>query len=78
MPAIAHFADQLDKNTEIKEGSCNATMEGEYCPEHGLTECGMYEMGTVAGSVAPVVGEGTERDKFYYQRNDIWRVMDNY
>ena len=75
-PAIAHFADQLDKNTEIKEGSCNATMEGEYCPEHGLTECGMYEMGTVAGSVAPVVGEGTERDKFYYQRNDIWRVMD--
>ena len=75
-PAIAHFADQLDKNTEIKEGSCNSTMEGEYCPEHGLAECGMYEMGTVAGGMAPVVGEGTERDKFYYQRNDIWRVMD--
>ena len=26
------------------EGSCNMTMEGEYCPEHGLMECGgMYE-----------------------------------
>ena len=43
----------------VQEGSCNATMEGEYCPEHGLAECGgMYEMGTVAGSMAPVIGEG--------------------
>jgi hypothetical protein len=58
-----------------KEGSCNSTMEGEYCPEHGLMECGMYEMGTVAGAVAPME-EGSERDKFYYQRNNIWRVMD--
>jgi len=61
------------------EGSCNMTSEGEYCPEHGLAECGggMYEMGTVAGSVAPVMGEDIkERDKHYYQRNDIWRVMD--
>ena len=57
-PALAHFADQLDKSHEVKEGSCNMTMEGEYCPEHGLMECGsMYEMGTVAGSVAPVMGE---------------------
>jgi hypothetical protein len=57
-PALAHFADQLDKNTEVQEGSCNMTMEGEYCPEHGLMECGMYEMGTVAGGMAPVIGEG--------------------
>jgi hypothetical protein len=43
----------------VHEGSCNSTMEGEYCPEHGLAECGgMYEMGTVAGSMAPVIGEG--------------------
>jgi len=36
-------------------------MEGEYCPEHGLMECGgMYEMGTVAGSMAPVMGEGND------------------
>jgi len=60
-PALAHFADQLDKSHEVKEGSCNATMEGEYCPEHGLMECGgMYEMGTVAGSMAPVMGEGND------------------
>jgi hypothetical protein len=43
----------------VHEGSCNSTMEGEYCPEHGLAECGgMYEMGTVAGGMAPVIGEG--------------------
>jgi hypothetical protein len=23
---------------------CNMTMEGEYCPEHGLAECGNYGM----------------------------------
>ena len=28
----------------VAEGSCNMTTEGEYCPEHGLMECGgMYE-----------------------------------
>jgi hypothetical protein len=60
-PALAHFADQLDKSHEVKEGSCNMTTEGEYCPEHGLMECGsMYEMGTVAGSMAPVMGEGND------------------
>jgi hypothetical protein len=33
------------------EGSaCNMTAEGEYCPEHGLAECG-----TVAGGMAPVM-----------------------
>jgi hypothetical protein len=29
---------------EETNGSCNQTMEGDYCPEHGLAECGgMYE-----------------------------------
>ena len=56
-PALAHFADQLDKSEEKPLAECNMTMEGEYCPEHGLMECGgMYEMGTVAGSMAPVMG----------------------
>jgi hypothetical protein len=60
-PALAHFADQLDKSHEVKEGSCNMTTEGEYCPEHGLMECSsMSEMGTVAGSMAPVMGEGND------------------
>ena len=44
------------------EGRCNMTAEGEYCPEHALAECGMYEMGTVAGSVAPVIGESQDGD----------------
>jgi hypothetical protein len=30
--------------SSIIEGSCNMTMEGSYCPEHGLAKCeGMYE-----------------------------------
>jgi hypothetical protein len=32
--------------SSIIEGSCNMTMEGSYCPEHGLAKCeGMYEDG---------------------------------
>jgi hypothetical protein len=27
----------------VSEGSCNMTMEGDYCPEHGLMECGSME-----------------------------------
>ena len=27
----------------VSEGSCNMTMEGSYCPEHGLMECGSME-----------------------------------
>jgi hypothetical protein len=26
-----------------ESSSCNMTMEGDYCPEHGLMECGMHE-----------------------------------
>ena len=34
----------------VAEGSCNMTMEGDYCPEHGLAECGgMYEDGGAVG-----------------------------
>jgi hypothetical protein len=38
-----------------EESGCNHTMEGEYCPEHGLIECGSYMEsmgGTVAGAIA--------------------------
>ena len=48
----------------VSEGSCNATMEGEYCPEHGLAECAMES--TTAGSVAPVMGEGNNDDPMNY------------
>ena len=53
-------AGTLGVGLGILEGSCNMTTEGEYCPEHGLMECGVYEMGTVAGGMAPVVGEGKQ------------------
>ena len=33
----------IAKPLSLEESSCNMTMEGEYCPEHGLEECGMYE-----------------------------------
>ena len=37
--------NQLFNTDEVNEGSCNMTAEGEYCPEHGMNECGgmMYE-----------------------------------
>ena len=53
-------AGALGVGLGILEGSCNMATEGEYCPEHGLMECGVYEMGTVAGGMAPVVGEGND------------------
>ena len=57
---IATVEAMPDLSAPVLEGTCNATMEGEYCPEHGLAECGMYEMGTVAGGMAPVIGEAPQ------------------
>ncbi len=32
------------EDEKITEGGCNMTAEGQYCPEHGMNECGMmYE-----------------------------------
>jgi len=33
-----------DNLATFEEAQCNHTMEGEYCPEHGLEECGNYGM----------------------------------
>ena len=64
---IKYQAPIKGQSATIGEGSCNMTTEGEYCPEHGLAECGgMYETGTVAGSVAPVMGEGNMDDAINY------------
>ena len=57
---IATVEAMPELSNTVVEGSCNMTMEGEYCPEHGLAECGMYEMGTVAGGMAPVIGEAPQ------------------
>jgi hypothetical protein len=40
---IATVEAMPDLSAPVVEGTCNMTMEGEYCPEHGLAECGMYE-----------------------------------
>ena len=36
--------------SSIVEGSCNHTMEGDYCPEHGLEECMMAPMTEYTGN----------------------------
>jgi hypothetical protein len=62
--ALATFEVMSGFDAPVAEGSCNMTAEGEYCPEHALAECGggMHEMGTVAGSVATVMGESQDSD----------------
>ena len=42
----------------VSEGSCNMTMEGEYCPEHGLMECGSMEEDGGAVGMPYSMGEG--------------------
>lgn len=50
---VTEYLDHLDESKGMAEGDnlatfeeaqCNQTMEGEYCPEHGLAECGNYGM----------------------------------
>jgi hypothetical protein len=65
---IATVEAMPELSAPIVEGSCNSTMEGEYCPEHGLAECGMYEMGTVAGGIAPVMGH--QQEAYYESKAD--------
>ena len=38
---------QKQQQKPVAEGSCNMTAEGDYCPEHGLAECGMSSGGAV-------------------------------
>jgi hypothetical protein len=53
----------------VSEGSCNMTMEGEYCPEHGLMECGsMYEDG---GAVGMPYSMGEEMDEAMFPGSAI-------
>ena len=44
---VTEYLDHLDEADNLatfEEAQCNHTMEGEYCPEHGLAECGNYGM----------------------------------
>ncbi len=36
-----HELNELARLAGLNEGGCNMTAEGEYCPEHGMMECGM-------------------------------------
>jgi hypothetical protein len=52
--AISTFEVMSGFDAPVAEGSCNMTAEGQYCPEHGLMECGMAEgwKGELAGGTA--------------------------
>jgi hypothetical protein len=60
------FAEDLGLNENliapiimpVNEGSCNMTMEGEYCPEHGLAECMPASGGAVGMPYS--MGEGVD------------------
>ena len=50
---VTEYLDHLDEDqgmaeadnmSTFEQAQCNQTMEGEYCPEHGLAECGNYGM----------------------------------
>jgi hypothetical protein len=51
-------AQSMPVTTE--SSSCNMTTEGEYCPEHGLAECGYME------DMAPVVMDEAPQDAINY------------
>jgi hypothetical protein len=68
---IKYQAPIKGQSATIGEGSCNMTMEGEYCPEHGLTECGYMETasGMSSGDIAPVMGE-EKQEAFVNKHHD--------
>ena len=41
---VRKLAKEGDNLATFESSSCNMTAEGEYCPEHGLAECGNYGM----------------------------------
>ena len=63
--------------------SCNMTAEGEYCPEHGLAECGNYgtyegaddstmsTLGKLAGAVTPNPKDFVQGFKKTFEDNEI-------
>jgi len=80
--AMTPDSDAVKEDSAVFETGCNMTNEGEYCPEHGLAECGMYEMGTVAGAVAPMEDStdpmdhrGAVTDSFYESELDRMKKL---
>ena len=61
--------------SSIIEGSCNMTMEGEYCPEHGLMECGSMEegfLGKLFGTEKKKKAAGELRPYMIYDKFTIY------
>jgi hypothetical protein len=44
---------------------CNMTTEGEYCPEHGLMECGMGMAEDIMGEQDPMDSRNAVTDSYY-------------
>ena len=59
--------------SSIIEGSCNMTMEGEYCPEHGLMECGSMEEDGGAVGMPYSMGENNEIVQNVKKLTDGWK-----
>ena len=76
--------DRLSQDTGISENliapvampvttegaGCNMTAEGEYCPEHGLMECGM-------GMPAGIMGEGVDHSNIAGNLAKLARVINS-
>jgi len=72
-----------DNLSTFEEAECNHTMEGEYCPEHGLEECGNYgtyegaddstmsTLGKLAGAVTPNPKDFVQGFKKTFEDNEI-------
>jgi len=62
-------AQKLKQTPPVTEGSCNMTAEGQYCPEHGLMECGMGMAEDIMGEQDPIVTDS------YYESKDSTALL---
>jgi hypothetical protein len=73
---INKFLDEptaAEKKQGMTEGSCNMTAEGEYCPEHGLMECGSMEEDGGAVGMPYSMGENNEIVQNVKKLTDGWK-----
>jgi hypothetical protein len=62
-------AQKLKQTPPVTEGSCNMTAEGQYCPEHGLMECGMGMAEDIMGEQDPMDSRGAVTDSYYESKD---------
>lgn len=66
---IKYQAPIKGQSATIGEGTCNMTTEGEYCPEHGLMECGMGMAEGLMGEQDPMDARGAVTDSYYESKD---------